>query len=519
MTALKDQQLLDFAAAAANTKPAPLSTTAREAAESERFAVSGARAADLSWKLRGYNFSENNEKEKVEVAQIKRQLDAAIGDYELVLKQVETNFAAPADDKDRAPDIAGLRDLQNSLREADAATRQKSAAIYQLVGDENFSSLIVTADAIEKITTPANGKNLEEKALRFWALLQSPTYDPTKISREIYETVFKPLEAKLPADTKTLLWIADGSLRYVPPAALFDGEKYLVERYNNVAFTRQTVAADRKQTSGAADARWTGTGFGSAAAHTVELNDERISFAALTGVTDELNKIFIAKDKVLTGAIFPDAKFTKANFLAALKLKRPVVHIASHFSFRPGDESNSFLLLGDGSALTLAEMKEQPKLFAGVELLTLSACNTAAQQTGANGREIDGFAELAQRLGAGAVLATLWSVADASTPALMRDFYDLKLNKNLSKAEALRQAQLALLSGTSEAKPAATRADSSPIKIVLTDEEPQKRQTEDTRSNTIYLKKQDAPAWDKSKHAPFAHPFFWSPFVLFGNWR
>lgn len=516
LTALKDQQMLDFDADV-KTRLAPLSATAREAAGGEKFALAGARVDEPRWKLHGYNLGEINEENKAEVAQIEKQLNDAAGEYANALNQIETDFAAPVSEKDRAPDAITLRDLQTTLRESNGRTKQKSAAIYEIVGDENFTALVVTADNITKTVTAANGKKLEEKALRFWALLQSPTYDPTKISGEIYDIVFKPIETKIPADTKTLLWIADGNLRYVPPAALFDGEKYLVERFNHVAFTRRTIDGG-KQANGASNAaaRWTGTGFGSAAAHTVELNGERISFAALTGVADELNKIFSAKDKVLTGAVFADARFTKANFLAALKLKRPVVHVASHFNFSAGDESNSFLLMGDGSALTLAEMKSQPKLFAGVELLTLSACNTAAQRTGANGREIDGFAELAQRLGANSVMATLWSVADASTPALMRDFYSLKLNKNLSKAEALRQAQIALLSGASDAVPSATRGDLSPIKIVLTDAP---KVAENTRSTIVYLKKQDAPVWDKSKHAPFAHPFFWSPFVLFGNWQ
>jgi CHAT domain-containing protein len=60
-------------------------------------------------------------------------------------------------------------------------------------------------------------------------------------------------------------------------------------------------------------------------------------------------------------------------------------------------------------------MKEQEKLFDGVEHLTLSACNTAAQQTGANGRETIDFAELAQRLCANSMMATLMAVDDDST--------------------------------------------------------------------------------------------------------
>jgi len=49
--------------------------------------------------------------------------------------------------------------------------------------------------------------------------------------------------------------------------------------------------------------------------------------------------------------------------------------------------------------------------FGGVDLLTLSACDTASGGTGANGKEVEGFAVLAQRKGAKAVIATLWPVA------------------------------------------------------------------------------------------------------------
>ena len=59
------------------------------------------------------------------------------------------------------------------------------------------------------------------------------------------------------------------------------------------------------------------------------------------------------------------------------------MHIASHFSFQPGNESASFLLLGDGRRLPLAELKNYQNLFSGVDLLTLSACNTASGGPGA----------------------------------------------------------------------------------------------------------------------------------------
>jgi CHAT domain-containing protein len=336
----------------------------------------------------------------------------------------------------------------------------------------------------------------------------------------LYSIIFKPIEAQLPKDTNTILWSLDGSLRYVPMAALYDGKQYLIERYNHVAFTR----ADSERLLRAVSSRWTGLGLGSSQAHTVELLGDKMEFDALPGVTEELRAVFRQKGStagILDGEVLPDARFTKASMLAALKQNRQLVHISSHFAFRPGDEARSFLLLGDGTAMTLEEMKQHTDLFAGVELLTLSACNTAAQQPGANGREIDGFAELAQRLGAGSVMATLWPVADNSTPWLMREFYQTRQNGNgLSKAEAFRRAQLALLNGTAQTKPLPEqqKGASSAVKIMIMPDDG-KGATADTRGVVVRVSEKDAPAFKRDDQKPFAHPYYWSPFILIGNSR
>jgi CHAT domain-containing protein len=301
--------------------------------------------------------------------------------------------------------------------------------------------------------------------------------------------------------------------------ALHDGKQYLVERYNHVVFTRP----DRERFLRAVSPRWIGLGLGSSEGHTVEVLGDKISFDALPGVTEELRALFRQKDSpngLLDGEVLPDAKFTRTAMLSALKQKRPLVHISSHFSFRPGDEARSFLLLGDGTAMTLEEMKQHLDLFAGVELLTLSACNTAAQQAG-NGREIDGFAELAQRLGAGSVMATLWPVADNSTPWLMREFYESRQGgEGLSKAEAIRRAQLALLNGTGETKPLPAGQKGAPpsFKIVI-GENGGNRDGSGTRADVVYVAAEDAPPFVRDDKRPFAHPYYWAPFILIGNWK
>ena len=92
--------------------------------------------------------------------------------------------------------------------------------------------------------------------------------------------------------------------------------------------------------------------------------------------------------------------------------------------------------------------------------------------------------------------------------------------RKLSKAESLRQAQVALLQGKSDAGPFVIRADSSPIKIVvITTPEEKRAEMSETRSDIIYLDGRAAPVFVKDDTKPFAHPFFWSPFVLFGNYK
>jgi CHAT domain-containing protein len=204
---------------------------------------------------------------------------------------------------------------------------------------------------------------------------------------------------------------------------------------------------------------------------------------------------------VLPGVVELDEQFTQETMLTQLRQRPKVVHIASHFQFSPGNETNSALLLGDGTFLSLAQIKSLPNIFGGVELLTLSACNTATGGSGANGKEVEGFGVLAQRQGAKAVVASLWPVADRSTKLLMQEFYRSREARNgESKIAALREAQLKLLRG----ELAVDSAQSTSREIVHEEPEPGA------------VKR---PLFKPDPKAPFAHPYYWAPFILIGNWK
>ena len=128
---------------------------------------------------------------------------------------------------------------------------------------------------------------------------------------------------------------------------------------------------------------------------------------------------------------------------------------------------------------------------------------TSTARFGANGKEVECFGVLAQRQGAKAVVASLWPVFDASTKVLMQDFYRLREAKaETTKAEALRQAQLRLLRG--EASTEAAKA-ATPDRQIVHEEE---------KAGTGIK-----PLFKADARAPYAHPYYWAPFILIGNWR
>jgi CHAT domain-containing protein len=176
-----------------------------------------------------------------------------------------------------------------------------------------------------------------------------------------------------------------------------------------------------------------------------------------------------------------------------------VVHIASHFKFQPGNETQSFLLLGDGTHLTLAEIKNMGQLFSGVDLLTLSACNTALGDRMGDGKEVESFGVIAQRKGAGAVMASLWPVVDESTQLFMREFYRVHTTiQKSTKSASLRQAQLALLRGQIQSGG---------------------RKNTNTSVDRGFGSTASQPRFETDPNAPYAHPYFWAPFILIGNWK
>lgn len=233
----------------------------------------------------------------------------------------------------------------------------------------------------------------------------------------------------------------DGPFRYLPIAALWDGDGWLIERAavmrvgRELPVARAAAALRPGSKSLAGDAKPVAVAaFGTTKAHH--------GLPALPGVRDEITSIVRNGDKgALPGIAILDGAFTRKALAAATRL-HPIVHIASHFEFHPSAPHRSGLLLGDGSVLTLQELWGHRIDFTGVRLVTLSACETGL--AGWDSGSSINLATLVRMLGANAVAATLWRVNDQATARLMGHFYSA-LSKGTSPVEALRLSQLELL--------------------------------------------------------------------------
>jgi CHAT domain-containing protein len=186
------------------------------------------------------------------------------------------------------------------------------------------------------------------------------------------------------------------------------------------------------------------------------------------------------------GKSFLNDAFTLEN-LKAQRQQRPfgIIHLATHATFQPGEVSNSYIQLWN-SKLRLNQLSQLGWNKPPVELLVLSACRTAL---GNEDAEL-GFAGLAVQAGVKSALGSLWFVSDEGTLGLMSEFYQ-QLKTAPIKAEALRQAQLAMLKG---------RVHLEGGKLV-------------TDKESVPL----PPELAKLKDKNFEHPYFWAAFTMVGS--
>jgi CHAT domain-containing protein len=229
--------------------------------------------------------------------------------------------------------------------------------------------------------------------------------------------------------------------------ALHDGKQFLIQKYP-IATTPSLSLTSRRPINRT-----------NLNALIMGLTIEQPPFSALPNVGTEVKEV----QKIVGGTQLVDEAFTLNSMKDRLKATSyPIVHMATHGKFG-SDASNTFLL-AYSDRITINELDNLLRNRPGtspVELLTLSACQTAA----GDDRAALGIAGVAVRAGVKSAMATLWFINDQATVPLIEEFYTQLLTPGTTKAQALQRAQVKL----------------------ITDSD-------------------------------YSHPAVWSPFILIGNW-
>ncbi|MEH2110307.1 CHAT domain-containing protein [Nostoc sp.] len=353
-----------------------------------------------------------------------------------------------------------IAELDNFFREACLDKTQQidrvdptATVIYPIILPDRLTVILSKAgQPLRSYVTHKSQAEIEQTLNNFLVALNpvSDSKNRDRLSQQIYGWLIRPEEADQAfIDTKTLVFVLDGRLRNIPIAALYDGKQYLIEKYAVALSPGLQLMATRSLHQNHISAIVGG------------ISQSRAGFSALPAVESEVKQI----SKSVSSSLLLNQEFTSKALAERVKSSSAsIVHLATHGQFSSRLE-DTFLLTWDGE-VNVKEFSELLKNRGSdpskaIELLVLSACDTAA----GDDRAVLGLAGLAVKSGARSTIATLWPVKDRAAAMLMTRFYEQLRQPKITKAEALRQAQISLI-----------------------------RQTD------------------------FHDPFFWSGFVLIGNW-
>ncbi|MGB3638550.1 MAG: CHAT domain-containing protein, partial [Rivularia sp. (in: cyanobacteria)] len=301
-------------------------------------------------------------------------------------------------------------------------------------------------------------------------------------AKKLYSWLIKPLEKDLKqSGAKTIIYAPDGQLRYIPLSALHDGEQWLVQRLNINNITAKSLtdftAKPQPEPKVLAGAFVNGN-------YNVQVIGDNYRFQGLPFAGKEvenLTKLLPKTTKLI------DNEFNKADTTVKMN-EYNIVHFATHAAFVPGDASKSFILFGDGDIANLKEIGNWT--LNNVDLVVLSACQTGIGGKFGKGEEILGLGYQFQSRGVRATIASLWKVSDDGTQLLMNGFYNVLKQQKITKAEALRQAQIALITN-----------DYSAV---------------GGKRGGIFVEG-DGDNKLKETGSKLQHPYYWAPFILIGN--
>lgn len=387
-------------------------------------------------------------------------------DYETYFQENLADFSVTAE---------GIAETLSKLSQQ---TGTKPAVIWIWPREEQVQLVIITPGKKPEIYSVTESDN--EKFINVVRKLSVEITNPRKRkttsylepAQQLYEWMVKPLESTLEAEKiDTIMFCLGIGLRTLPLAALHDGEKFIIEKYAIARIPAFNLIDSNYNKIKNAEVLAMGA-------------SEFKELESLPAVPVEIDKI---TRFIWPGQAFMNQEFTIENLQKQRQKKQfQIVHLATHAEFRPGKPDESYIQFWGNERIGLDDIEKLKLNQPPVELLVLSACRTAL---GDEQAEL-GFAGLTVKSGVRSALASLWNVSDIGTLALMSEFYQ-HLQETPLKAEALRQAQVAMLKGQVDLNMGELKGSSGGLQL--------------------------PPELAEFGDETFSHPYYWSAFTLIGN--
>ncbi|TVQ57117.1 MAG: CHAT domain-containing protein [Spirulina sp. DLM2.Bin59] len=412
-------------------------------------------------------------------AQIPTTVISTVAD---AINQMEQQWAQDYSDYFGIPIVdldTQVETVAETLRELEETTGRKAAVLWLMSTPKYLNLALTTPDtlAISSDIFTADAQSLERTLRAFQRGVSNPRRSNAyrQPAAQLYDWIIAPIADVLQRDHIDILLICGGKgLRAIPFGAFYDAahDQFLIEQFS----LAQIPAFNLLQTG-----------------HHPLKNAQVLAMGAsefttlpdLPGVEAELQSIPLPRWQ---SRAFLNTEFTPDRLRQEqADCHCEIVHLATHAEFRPGTPDNSYIQFFD-QPLGLDQVRQLGWGDPPVELVVLSACETAS---GDEDAEL-GFAGLAVQSGAKAALASLWLISDLGTVGIMGEFYH-GLQTAPTKADALRQAQLAMLRGD----------------VAIANDQIQ------TRGGNIDLTSEILDFTQEGQ--TFTHPYYWAAYTLIGN--
>ena len=400
-------------------------------------------------------------------------LDPAAADYAAKHEDIERQYV----ELRRARVQSALGGLATTASaDLDAIARvlpEKTVLLEYALGDSASFLWVIDRNGSELVQLPARPQ-IEVQVRRLRDTLSRVDGDRTALltsARGVYQLLVAPAQARLEKAKSTVI-VPDGVIFELPFEVLLteepskDGwskQPFLTRKLTTLYAPSASVYASLKASTRTAEYPRDLLAVGNPDFTTLSAPADG-ELAPLPFATQEVAAVSARiKDErklVLTGK---DA--CEGTVKRELRNGAPrVVHLATHGLVDPNEPERSSVVLAaddkdDGYFHTL-EILATPT---HSRLVVMSACESARGKV-SRGEGVVGLSRAFLASGAGSVVASLWAVSDESTAELMKQFYDRMLGKKHPASRALNEARLALI-----------------------------------------------------KNDKYAHPFYWSPFVVTGT--